>query len=64
MSNQLHYRGDCRNFDPDHIMGPDVFGACYVAAAAEYDAERDMTTLTLRPLPPAELQQRLVGGIR
>lgn len=58
MTDQLHYRGDHRNFDPDHIMGPDLFGAYYIAVAAEYDADSDRTTLGLRPLAPAELAER------
>lgn len=58
MADQLHYPGDCTAFDPDHVMGPDRFGAYYRATAAEYDAEKDRTTLTLRPIPPAELASR------
>lgn len=40
MADQLHYPGDRTAFDPDHVMGPDRFGAYYRATAAEYDAER------------------------
>lgn len=61
MSDVLHYPGDQTNFDPHHVMGPDLFGACYVATAAEYDAAADRTTLWVRPVPPAELQ-RIAGA--
>lgn len=63
MPDQLHYRGDHRNFDPDNIVGPDQFGAFYRAVAAEYDAEADQTTLHLQVVPPAELQQRMVDAL-
>lgn len=58
MTDQLHYPGDQRGFDPDHILGPDVFGAHYRPAAADYDPATDVTTLTLVPIPPAELTER------
>lgn len=63
MADQLHYRGDHRQFDPDNIMGPDQFGAYYRAIAAEYDPEADRTTLHLQVVPPAELQQRMVDAL-
>lgn len=63
MADQLHYRGDHRQFDPDHIMGHDQFGAYYRATAAEYDAAADLTTLHLQVVPPAELQQRMVDAL-
>ncbi|CQD03671.1 hypothetical protein BN000_00617 [Mycobacterium europaeum] len=63
MPDQLHYRGDHRQFDPDNIMGPDQFGAFYRAVAAEYDAEADRTTLHLQVVPPAQLQQRMVEAL-
>lgn len=58
MTDTLHYPGDQRNFDPDHIYGPDLFRGCYRAAAAEYDAAQDRTSLQLVPIPPDELQER------
>ncbi|GAB4710615.1 hypothetical protein [Mycobacterium avium] len=63
MPDQLHYRGDYRQFDPDNIMGPDQFGAYYRATAAEYDPDADMTTLHLQVVAPAELQQRMVDAL-
>lgn len=63
MTGQLHYRGDQRNFDPDHIIGPDMYGAYYRAVAAEYDPGVDQTTLHLQVVPPAELQQRMVDAL-
>jgi hypothetical protein len=55
MRDQLHYKGDHTNFDPDHVMGPDMFGAHYQVTAAEYDSETDVTTLTLAPITAAQL---------
>lgn len=63
MSDQLHYRGDHRQFDPDHIMGHDQFGAYYRAVAAEHDPGVDLTTLHLQVCTPAELQQRMVDAL-
>lgn len=58
MTDVLHFPGDCTNFDPDHIYGPDLFGACYQAAAADYDAATDRTSLHLVPIPPDTVQER------
>ncbi|EFG75267.1 hypothetical protein HMPREF0591_4830 [Mycobacterium parascrofulaceum ATCC BAA-614] len=63
MTDQLHYRGDHRQFDPDNIVGPDQFGAFYRAVAAEYDPVADRTSLHLQVVPPAELQQRMVDAL-
>ena len=63
MSDQLHYRGDHRNFDPDNIVGPDQFDAFYRAVAAEYNPDSDRTALHLQVVPPAELQQRMVDAL-
>ena len=57
MSDQLNYPGDCTAFDPDQILGPDIFGACYRPVAADYDPQTDVTTLTLVPIPPADLEE-------
>ncbi|WP_136246072.1 hypothetical protein [Mycobacterium intracellulare] len=59
MSDLLHYPGDCTRFDPDHLMGADMYGAYYRATAAAYNAETNRTALTLTVVPPAELQQRV-----
>lgn len=59
MTDVLHYPGDCTQFDPDHLMGADMYGAYYRATAAAYEAETDRTTLTLAVVPPTELQQRI-----
>jgi hypothetical protein len=56
--NLLHYRGDCTDFDPDHVMGPDMYGGHWIPTGASYDADADMTTLTMRIVPPAELEER------
>lgn len=55
---QLHYPGDCTNFDPDHIMGPDMYEGHWLPVSATYDPGTDLTTMTLRPVPPAELKER------
>jgi hypothetical protein len=60
VSDTLHYRGDHSNFDPDHIMGPDMFGACYRPVAGEYDAGTNLTALQLVPIPPDDLQERVI----
>ncbi|OBK22526.1 hypothetical protein [Mycobacterium asiaticum] len=60
MTDTLNYRGDCRNFDPDHIYGPDLFRGCYRAFTAEFDAATDRTSLHLVPIPLAELQERAI----
>lgn len=56
MSDVLHYPGDRRNFDPDLLVGPDLFGAFYSPVSAVYDGHSDMTTISFRPVPPAELR--------
>lgn len=55
----MNYPGNCTPVDPDHVMGPDMFGAYYVPKSAHYDADADITRMELRPLPPAELQERV-----
>lgn len=59
---ELHYPGDRTAFDPDQILGPDLFGAYWAFTSAEYDAAQDRTTMHLRPIPPAELKERVLGG--
>lgn len=49
MSNIAHYRGDRTNYDPRQVFGPDLFGGCYKAIGAEYDAETDRTTIEFTP---------------
>lgn len=58
MTDVLHYPGDLTVFDPDHVMGPDLYGAFYRATAAAYDAETNHTALTLTVVPPDELRWR------
>lgn len=68
MANQAHYPGDCTNYDPRLVYGPDNcgspgpreilgHGAHYRAVAATYNAETDMTTITFKPVPPKELAE-------
>lgn len=59
VSETLHYRGDRTAFDPSQILGPDRYGAHYAITAAEHDPATDVTTATLRIVPPAELAQRI-----
>ncbi|AOE43989.1 hypothetical protein SEA_DELIAN_49 [Gordonia phage Delian] len=55
MSNTMNYRGDCTEFDPEQILGPDVHGAYYRIVDADYDRATDMTKRTFKPIPPSEL---------
>lgn len=57
MSDRLNLRGS-RNVDPGQTLGPDNFGAYYAIVSADYDAATDVTAVTLRPIPPAELMER------
>ncbi|AMS03943.1 hypothetical protein BJD58_gp43 [Gordonia phage UmaThurman] len=55
MSNVMNYAGDCTEFDPDQILGPDLHGAYYRITSATYDPAADMTKRTFKPIPPSEL---------
>lgn len=59
MTNVLNYPGDCSAFDPDHLLGPDRFHAYWVPVSANYDPTTDRTRITVRPVPPAELSNRI-----
>jgi hypothetical protein len=59
MTDTARYRGDVTPIDGTHLFGPDRFSALYVATAATYDPETDITEVTLRPLPPAEKNERV-----
>ena len=50
---KLHYRGDCRNFVPNRIVGPDIFGAWYLPVSAHYFD--GITTIFYKPVPPDQL---------
>lgn len=52
----LNYPGDCTRFDAGRILGPDLFGAFYRPTSAAFDASANRTAITLKPIPPAELQ--------
>lgn len=58
MPDVLNFPGDRRNFDSEHIYGPDLFRGCYRAADADYDTETDRTALRLVPIPPDTIQDR------
>lgn len=47
---RLHYRGDCTEYQPNQVYGPDRFGALYRVIDAHYDDEHDRTTLYFHPL--------------
>jgi len=39
------YRGDCRDFDPDRLCGPNTLGEHFFAERAEYDSEKNETRI-------------------
>ncbi|QGJ87293.1 hypothetical protein SEA_WOCKET_47 [Gordonia phage Wocket] len=55
MSNTMNYRGDCTEFDPEQILGPDLHGAYYRIVDAVYDPPMKLTKRTFKPIPPSEL---------
>lgn len=55
--NVLHYKGDSCDFDPDIILGPDWLGSYYRPVSAT--VTDDVTTMTLSPLMPDELNERI-----
>lgn len=54
----LHYPGNCTDFDPEQVLGPDRFRGCWAIKSATYSSELDRTEVALRPIPPAELVER------
>lgn len=61
MTDVLHYRGDCRNYDPNHVYGPDMFGGHYRALSTSYDEGADVTTIEFTPTARPEPSDD-VGG--
>ncbi|QHB37497.1 hypothetical protein SEA_LEOPARD_93 [Mycobacterium phage Leopard] len=55
LADKLNYPGDCIQYDEYLLYGPDAFGAYYKAVGARYDAEKNQTTIALKPVPPAKL---------
>jgi hypothetical protein len=53
----LTYRGNCGQYSHE-LMGPDWDGAYYVPCASFWDPATGMTTIFVRPIPPAELTHR------
>ena len=51
--NKLHYKGDCRDYVPNRIVGPDVWGAWYLPVSAHYFD--GITTIFYKPVPPDQL---------
>lgn len=56
MPNVAHYKGDCTDFNPNQVFGPDTCGASYVAIGAEFDpdyeypnGEKGRTTIQFKP---------------
>jgi hypothetical protein len=45
-----HYRGDRRNFDEMHLVGPDFGHGFLKPVEAEYDPETDVTTIRFEHL--------------
>jgi hypothetical protein len=46
----LHFRGDCRNFDPMHLVGPTWLGDMLKPVDAQYHRLNDMTTIRFEAL--------------
>lgn len=53
----LHYRGDCTDIDPNRLLGPDLHGAFYLPVAARFSQATGTTTVAVKPVPPAELDE-------
>lgn len=49
MANTLNYPGNRTDYDPDQIMGPDLYGAYYRVIGSEYDHKLARTKLHLQP---------------
>lgn len=58
----LHYRGNRMDFDKDHLLGPDLFGAYWLPTTGVYNPDTDRTTIFVRPVAPKELEERLRDG--
>lgn len=57
---KLNYRGDCRNFDPMHLVGPDLGYAFLKPVDAVYDPMADMTTIRFETLLADKLPKRAI----
>jgi hypothetical protein len=55
---KLHYKGDCRKFVPNRIVGPDTWGAWYIPVTAHYF--NGITTIFYKPVPPDKLPPQCV----
>lgn len=61
MPEVLHYRGYRIPFYGDHMLGPDMDRRYLAPKRADYDPATDVTTLTLRPIMPAEFRERVTA---
>ena len=59
-SDILHFKGDRRNFDPDVILGPDLYERRLRIVSVDYDPATDRSTAKLRAVLPPEFRERLV----
>jgi hypothetical protein len=53
---KLHFKGDHRKFNPNKLVGPDMFGCWYRPVSAHKDFG-DVTTIFYRPVPYADLRK-------
>lgn len=60
MAEVLHYRGDIRPHDPEHMIGPDFGGRYLTITEVEYDPDTDVSTAKLRGVMP-EYFRDLIG---
>ncbi|QBP33319.1 hypothetical protein SEA_BRUTONGASTER_104 [Gordonia phage BrutonGaster] len=65
-SPQIHFKGDIVEdvlADPDRVYGPSEppIEESFKAIGAEYDAENDVTTVTLKPITRTEALEQAVA---
>jgi hypothetical protein len=59
MPEVLRYPGDVTNFDPDHMLEPDLHGRRLIIKSMTYDEGTNTSTATLRAVLADEFRQRV-----
>jgi hypothetical protein len=57
----LHYKGDRRNLDLNHLVGPDAFGGFWKPIAVKYNPTKNVTTVRFEPVPPQDWPQSAIA---